>query len=107
MIGGSAASQQRLPWCRTVTTEMAQLAPRGCPLYSLVSIQSAYSLCSPTPSHVRLRCPLSSAASRLAGDRPVPHIVTELPGPKARAHVAFDEEWTSPSLPRAYPIVPV
>ena len=50
---------------------------------------------------------MSSAASRLAGDRPVPHIVTELPGPKARAHVAFDEEWTSPSLPRAYPIVPV
>ena len=38
---------------------------------------------------------------------PFPHIVTELPGPKARAHVAFDEEWTSPSLPRAYPIVPV
>ncbi len=50
---------------------------------------------------------MSSAASRLAGDRPVPHIVTELPGPKARAHVAFDETWTSPSLPRAYPIVPV
>jgi 4-aminobutyrate aminotransferase len=52
---------------------------------------------------------LSSAAhgSALAGDRPVPDIVTELPGPKARAHVALDEEWTSPSLPRAYPIVPV
>ena len=50
---------------------------------------------------------MSSAASGLAGDRPVPHIVTELPGPKARAHVAFDETWTSPSLPRAYPIVPV
>ena len=50
---------------------------------------------------------MSLAASRLAGDRPVPHIVTELPGPKARAHVAFDEEWTSPSLPRVYPIVPV
>ncbi len=46
-------------------------------------------------------------SSRIAGDRPVPHIVTELPGPKARAHVAFDETWTSPSLPRAYPIVPV
>jgi 4-aminobutyrate aminotransferase len=46
-------------------------------------------------------------ASRIAGDRPVPHIVTELPGPKARAHVEFDETWTSPSLPRAYPIVPV
>ncbi len=50
---------------------------------------------------------MSSAAARLAGDRPVPHLVTELPGPKARAHVAYDETWTSPSLPRAYPIVPV
>ncbi len=50
---------------------------------------------------------MSEAPSRLAGGRPVPHIVTELPGPKARAHVAFDEAWTSPSLPRAYPIVPV
>ncbi len=48
-----------------------------------------------------------SAAPRIAGNRPVPHIVTELPGPKARAHVEFDETWTSPSLPRAYPIVPV
>ena len=44
---------------------------------------------------------------RLAGSRPVPDIVTEIPGPRARAHVAFDETWTSPSLPRAYPIVPV
>jgi 4-aminobutyrate aminotransferase len=50
---------------------------------------------------------LATASSRIAGDRPVPDIVTELPGPKARAHVAFDETWTSPSLPRAYPIVPV
>ena len=48
-----------------------------------------------------------SASTRLAGDRPVPDIVTELPGPRARAHVVFDEIWTSPSLPRAYPIVPV
>jgi 4-aminobutyrate aminotransferase len=39
--------------------------------------------------------------------RTAPHIVTELPGPKARAHVAFDERWTSPSLTRAYPFVPV
>jgi 4-aminobutyrate aminotransferase len=46
-------------------------------------------------------------SSRLAGDRPVPDLVTEIPGPKARAHVAYDETWTSPSLPRAYPIVPV
>ncbi len=50
---------------------------------------------------------MATASSRIAGDRPVPDIVTELPGPKARAHVAFDETWTSPSLPRAYPIVPV
>jgi len=48
-----------------------------------------------------------SAVPRIAGDRPVPHVVTELPGPKARAHVEFDKAWTSPSLPRAYPIVPV
>jgi 4-aminobutyrate aminotransferase len=40
-------------------------------------------------------------------DRRVPDIVTELPGPKARAHIEFDHQWTSPSLPRAYPIVPV
>jgi 4-aminobutyrate aminotransferase len=39
--------------------------------------------------------------------RPLPSIVTELPGPRARAHIAFDHAWTSPSLPRAYPIVPV
>jgi 4-aminobutyrate aminotransferase len=50
---------------------------------------------------------LPASPSRLAGSRPVPHIVTELPGPKARAHIAFDETWTSRSLPRAYPIVPV
>ena len=50
---------------------------------------------------------MSSASPRLADGRPVPHIVTELPGPRARAHVEFDETWTSPSLPRAYPIVPV
>jgi 4-aminobutyrate aminotransferase len=50
---------------------------------------------------------LSEVSPRIAGDRPVPDIITELPGPKARAHVAFDEAWTSPSLPRAYPIVPV
>jgi 4-aminobutyrate aminotransferase len=41
------------------------------------------------------------------GTRPVPDIVTELPGPKARAHVEFDTRHTSPSLPRAYPLVPV
>jgi len=48
-----------------------------------------------------------SHPSALAAGRSVPDIVTPLPGPKAQAHVAFDEAWTSPSLPRAYPIVPV
>ena len=48
-----------------------------------------------------------SSPARISDERPVPHIVTELPGPKARAHVEFDESWTSPSLPRAYPLVPV
>jgi len=51
--------------------------------------------------------PVPAPSSRLAGDRPVPDLVTEIPGPKARAHVAYDETWTSASLPRAYPIVPV
>jgi 4-aminobutyrate aminotransferase len=50
---------------------------------------------------------LSPAIQGIAQGRPVPHIVSEIPGPKARAHVAYDETWTSPSLPRAYPIVPV
>ena len=50
---------------------------------------------------------MAQAPSRLAQARPVPHIVTEIPGPKARAHVEYDERWTSPSLPRAYPIVPI
>jgi 4-aminobutyrate aminotransferase len=50
---------------------------------------------------------LATVSSRLAGQRPVPHLITEVPGPKARAHVTFDETWTSPSLPRAYPIVPI
>jgi 4-aminobutyrate aminotransferase len=36
-----------------------------------------------------------------------PRLVTEVPGPKARAHVAYDHRWSSPSLPRAYPFVPV
>ncbi len=46
-------------------------------------------------------------ASRPIGERPLPDLITDIPGPRAQAHVKFDEEWTSPSLPRAYPIVPV
>ncbi|HEX7172634.1 MAG TPA: aminotransferase class III-fold pyridoxal phosphate-dependent enzyme [Candidatus Limnocylindria bacterium] len=34
-----------------------------------------------------------------------PHIVTELPGPKARAIIERDEAVASPSLTRAYPLV--
>jgi 4-aminobutyrate aminotransferase len=42
------------------------------------------------------------------GEAPVvPRIVTELPGPKARVHIEFDRQWTSPSVPRAYPLVPI
>ncbi len=37
----------------------------------------------------------------------VPRLLTEIPGPRARAHVDYDHAWTSPSLPRAYPFVPV
>ena len=40
-------------------------------------------------------------------ERTAPSLVTEVPGPRARSHVQFDHRWTSPSLPRAYPIVPV
>jgi 4-aminobutyrate aminotransferase len=50
---------------------------------------------------------LAPVTTGFAAGRPVPDIVTEIPGPKARAHVAYDERWTSHSLPRAYPIVPV
>ena len=50
---------------------------------------------------------MAHTASRLAAGRPVPDIVTDIPGPRARAHVEYDETWTSLSLPRAYPIVPV
>jgi len=36
-----------------------------------------------------------------------PRLVTEVPRPRARAHVEYDRAWSSPSLPRAYPFVPV
>lgn len=50
---------------------------------------------------------MTQTLSRLTQARPVPSIVTELPGPRARAHIEMDHAVTSPSLPRAYPIVPV
>ena len=50
---------------------------------------------------------MTQAPGKLAQAPAVPHLVTELPGPKARAHLEFDKQWTSPSVPRAYPVVPV
>jgi 4-aminobutyrate aminotransferase len=38
---------------------------------------------------------------------PAPRLQTSIPGPRAQAHVDRDRRWTSPSLPRAYPLVPV
>ena len=35
-----------------------------------------------------------------------PRLVTELPGPRARAVIEADDRVTSPSLPRAYPFAP-
>ena len=43
----------------------------------------------------------SSAAARM----PAPHIITELPGPRARMLIARDDAVVSPSLTRAYPLV--
>jgi 4-aminobutyrate aminotransferase len=50
---------------------------------------------------------VTQAPGKLVQAPAVPHIVTELPGPRARAHLEFDRQWTSPSVPRAYPVVPV
>ncbi len=50
---------------------------------------------------------MTALTDRNAVARPVPNIVTELPGPLARAHIAVDEQYVTPSLPRAYKIVPV
>ncbi len=50
---------------------------------------------------------MTQAPGKLVQTSAVPHLVTELPGPKARAHLEFDSQWTSPSVPRAYPVVPV
>ena len=49
---------------------------------------------------------MTELADRRPRATPVPHLVTELPGPKARERIAFDERYTSPSLPRVYAMVP-
>ena len=35
-----------------------------------------------------------------------PRIMTKVPGPNAQARIERDRKVTSPSLPRAYPLVP-
>ncbi|MDQ3871907.1 MAG: aminotransferase class III-fold pyridoxal phosphate-dependent enzyme [Chloroflexota bacterium] len=50
---------------------------------------------------------MTQVADRSPQARPVPDIVTELPGPRAREHLELDARYVSPSLPRAYPLVPV
>jgi 4-aminobutyrate aminotransferase len=49
---------------------------------------------------------MEATTSAAAAPNPsAPHIVTELPGPKARAIIARDSAVASPSLTRAYPLV--
>lgn len=49
---------------------------------------------------------LTQTPSWLPADRPVPDLKTALPGPKAQEVLDRDGAITSPSLPRAYPLVP-
>jgi 4-aminobutyrate aminotransferase len=44
--------------------------------------------------------------AQVLAEAEAPRLVTELPGPRARAVVERDARVTSPSLPRAYPLVP-
>jgi 4-aminobutyrate aminotransferase len=39
-----------------------------------------------------------------AAELPVPHLATDLPGPRGRALIAADEQFTSPSYTRVYPL---
>jgi 4-aminobutyrate aminotransferase len=48
---------------------------------------------------------IETSSSAAAARPSAPHIVTELPGPRARALIARDEAVASPSLTRAYPLV--
>jgi 4-aminobutyrate aminotransferase len=54
-----------------------------------------------------MRFPKVTDLAERPATKSAPDIRVPLPGPKARKHVAFDHEFTSPSLPRAYPLVPV
>jgi len=54
-----------------------------------------------------LSAPTAEAATAADDGWATPRLLTEVPGPLTRAHVARDERVTSPSLPRAYPFAPV
>jgi 4-aminobutyrate aminotransferase len=49
---------------------------------------------------------VSTAESVDLAEAQAPHLVTEVPGPRARALIERDGRVTSPSLPRAYELVP-
>ena len=48
---------------------------------------------------------IEASTSSAAARNTAPHIITELPGPRARALIARDDAVVSPSLTRAYPLV--
>ena len=50
---------------------------------------------------------MTVADKPIAWPSTLPHLVTEVPGPKALAQVAADQAVVSGSLPRAYPFAPV
>ena len=87
-------------WCPDALRPNGPLHPPNGP--STVAGALLYSLCI-----ISMRSSPGGPVTTPLQARPVPDIVTELPGPRARAHIEFDHAWTSPSLPRAYPIVPV
>lgn len=49
---------------------------------------------------------MSTSAYDDLANAAAPNLVTEIPGPNARARVERDRMFTSPSLPRAYEFVP-
>ena len=49
---------------------------------------------------------MSEVRSQDLAEAQAPRLVTEIPGPEARARIERDRRVTSPSLPRAYALVP-
>jgi 4-aminobutyrate aminotransferase len=57
-----------------------------------------------TPGRVPAFPLLAASMRKHHQDSNVPHLVTELPGPKAKALIDSDEQFTSPSYTRVYPL---